>query len=156
MASSMDTQLTSSMQDYLEAILVLVRDKGAARVRDIASRLGVRSSTVSNALHSMSKRGLVHYEPYELVTLTDKGRDIAGRVQRRHQALREFFMEVLGLDAERANTNACRIEHEIDDVALRKLGYLAEFIEESGRFDSGKWRADFASFCERREREASR
>jgi len=142
------------MQDYLEAILVLVGEKGAARVRDIASRLGVRSSTVSNALHSMAKRGLVHYKPYELVTLTDKGRDIADRVQRRHDALRKFFVEVLGLEADRANTNACRIEHEIDDVVLRKLGYLAEFIERSGHFDSEQWHVDFARFCKRREREA--
>ena len=72
--------LSRSLEDYLETILLLVRRKRVARVRDIAKRLNVGMPAVTAALKALSKRKLVNYDPYQVVTLTD-------RQQRRGQCL---------------------------------------------------------------------
>ena len=114
-------KLTSSKEDYLEAIWALESEDGVARVRDIAARLDVGKSAVTAALKSLAKRDLVNYAPYEFITLTDRGRELAKEVDRRHQVLRRFLMEVLGLEAEVAEANACRMEHVVDNVVLERL-----------------------------------
>ena len=139
--------LTPSMEDYLETIQGLICAKGAARGRDIAAKLGVRSSSVSNALHAMAERGLVNYAPYELVTLTDAGERIAAEIRRKHAALSSFFTDVLGLDEQIAERNACRIEHDIDDGALERLACLVEFISSRADTTSELWLRDFRAFC---------
>jgi DtxR family Mn-dependent transcriptional regulator len=125
-------KLTSSKEDYLEAILSLIGEKGFARVRDIADHLGVGRSAVSNALHTLSRHELVVYEPYKLVTLTDKGSRAAQAVQQRHDVLKCFITDVLGMDADAADQAACCIEHNIDPAVLEGVGDLTAFFAASG------------------------
>ena len=121
-------RLTGSQEDYLEAVLVLVRKGRVARVRDIARALGVGMPSVTTALKSLARRGLVNYDPYQFITLTDAGRDLAEEVSQRHNVLRRFLIEVLGLDPESAEANACRMEHAVDRRLLERLMDFAEFI----------------------------
>ena len=138
-------KLTRSQEDYLEAIFALTRQSGAARVRDIAKRLTVTKSAVSAALKSLAKRGLVNYDPYELVTLTERGRVAASRVDWRHRTLKRFLVEVLGIDDERADTNACRMEHAMDDPVLQRLGRMTEFTQhQAGR--RSDWLTEYERF----------
>ena len=132
------------MQDYLEAIFALIGEKGAARVRDIAIRLGVRRSAVSNALHCLAEHGLINYKPYQLVSLTDGGREIGAEVRRRHAALQRFFMVVLGVDSETADENACRIEHHIDEAVLRRLACLTDLVAKRPRGSGADWLSEYA------------
>ncbi len=121
------------MEDYLETILLLVRRDRVARVRDIAGHMGVAMSSVTAALKSLSERKLVNYDPYEVITLTAKGRTYARGVYRRHEVLRAFLSDVLGMDADGAEANACRMEHAMDDKALAKLGRFAKFLRSCPR-----------------------
>jgi len=123
--------LTASQEDYLETILGLIRQTGNARVRDIAKWLGVAKSSVTVALRGLAKRALVNYEPYQLVTLTDRGQVLAERIRRRHNALSGFFTNVLDVDGEIAEANACRIEHAVGDGVMRRLSCFVEFMSES-------------------------
>ena len=123
-------QLSASLEDYLETIYHIVQDKQAARAKDIVERMGVHNSSVTQALRSLSDKGLVNYAPYDLVTLTDEGLGVAQDVVDRHRALRSFLMEVLGLDEQRAEADACRMEHDISDEALDRLRRLMEFRRE--------------------------
>ena len=68
-----EERLSASLEDYLEAIFHVVEAKQASRAKDIADRLNVNSSSVTSALHALKERGLVNYEPYDLVTLTPEG-----------------------------------------------------------------------------------
>lgn len=135
-------KLTGSLEDYLEAILLLVRQGQVARVRDIAKRLGVGMPSVTAALKTLTKRGLVNYDPYQVVTLTDRGRQAAEGVRGRHQVLRRFLTEVLALDEPAAEANACRIEHAVDDRALGRLSEFVEFVQRCRR-DGNDWLAPF-------------
>ncbi len=146
MMMSMQEKLTSSLEDYLEAILYLVRRKQVARVRDIADRVGVGMPSVSTALKSLAKRGLVNYDPYEAVTLTTRGREVAEGVSQRHHLLRRFLTDVLGLDSETADANACRMEHAVDDALLDRLMHFSVFIRTCPR--AGRpWIENFMHTC---------
>ena len=113
--------VSATMENYLEAIYKLKQSKGAARVKDIAGETGVAVSTVSGALRSLSSQGLVNYQPYEWVTLTEPGEEIARRVDRRHRLISRFFTEVLGVDVEIAREDACRMEHGISPETVERL-----------------------------------
>jgi len=123
--------VSTSTEDYLEAILGLVAEKGAARVRDIAAALSVHKSTVSSALKGLAEKGLVHYSPYETATLTGLGEEIAQDVRRRHEVLGRFLTEILGIGDETAQANACRMEHILDADVLDQLSLLVDFGREN-------------------------
>ncbi|HOR98434.1 MAG TPA: metal-dependent transcriptional regulator, partial [Kiritimatiellia bacterium] len=89
---AMTEALSISIEDYLEAIFYLVRENTVARSKDIAERLKVNRSSVTGMLQALRDRGLVNYERYGFVTLTDEGKKVASRVVRRHEALRDFMV----------------------------------------------------------------
>jgi DtxR family Mn-dependent transcriptional regulator len=132
-------KLTASQEDYLEAILLLVREGRVARVRDIAAHVGVGKPSVTAALKTLAKRDLVNYDPYQYITLTDAGRMAAERVERRHHVLKDFLTEILGIDAATAEENACRMEHAVDQQVMRRLKAFAEFAQSCPQFDRAQW-----------------
>ena len=138
--------LSSTQEDYLEAISRLVALKGAARVRDISSALSVHKSTVTAALRGLSGKKLVNYTPYEVVTLTKRGEKRAHVVERRHRIISRFLTEVLGVEKGQADENACRMEHAIDADVLEGLLSFMTFIEMCPR-EEVKWREGEAQFC---------
>ena len=139
-------KLSPSLEDYLEAVLILVRRGRVARVRDIAAHLGVGKSSVTGAAKTLAKRGLVNYEPYQFITLTDRGRELAEEVSARHVLLREFLSDVLGLDEEAAEANACRMEHAVDAELLEQLGKFSVFVRSCPRAGES-WVRSFVERC---------
>lgn len=125
----MSTNLSASLEDYIEAIYHLVSSRESARVTDIAKRLSVRNASVTGALHSLAERGLVNYSPYDEVTLTARGRKAARDVVYRHQTLRDFMLRVLSIDEQEADDAACRMEHAVPAHVLQRLADFAEFVE---------------------------
>ena len=146
MQKEADTTLSPSLEDYLEAILLAVRKSRVARVRDIAKRLNVGMSAVTAALKALAKQELINYEPYQFITLTDRGREVANEISSRHRVLREFFTDVLGLDDETAEANACRMEHAADEALLDRLGLFAEFVNHCPRAGDD-WVKAFQRYC---------
>jgi len=114
-------ELSSSLEDYLEAILVLAREKKVARVRDIAARLGVAMSSVDGALRRLADENLVRHERYEFVELTDKGIALARKIFDRHNLLTHLLHDILGVDAETAEKDACAIEHHVSQKTIQSI-----------------------------------
>lgn len=121
-------QLSSSLEDYLEAIFIIKQKHGIVRSTAVATRLGVARSSVTVALKALAAKGLVIYEPYKPIRLTDTGKDIGKKVVHRHIILKDFFQNVLGLSTEKANEIACRAEHAIDDDTVMQLGRFILFL----------------------------
>ena len=113
--------LTASMEDYLEAILRLADSRRVVRVRDVARAVGVSAPSATGAIKTLQRHGLVSHERYEDVVLTREGKAIAETVDQRHRELRAFFEEVLLLDAEVAEEEACLLEHAISPSTLDRL-----------------------------------
>ncbi len=145
MQSKKTEHVSAKLEDYLEAILSLSQERGAARVRDIAERVGVHKSTVTAALKALGAQGLVNYAPYELVTLTAEGARVASDVTRRHSIIRHFLEDVLQVEHTVAEETACRMEHVMDELVLQRLGLFAEFMSASPAIKSD-WEKRFTAF----------
>lgn len=118
--------LSESMEDYLETIYHLIEERQVARAKDISSRMGVNGSSVTGALRGLSERHLVHYQPYDFVTLTEEGKRIAERVVHRHEALKEFLKGSLGCSEAESDLAACRLEHAFpEDLMDRFMEFVA-------------------------------
>jgi DtxR family Mn-dependent transcriptional regulator len=118
---TMENTLTASLEDYLEAIFHITAEKQAARPKDIAQRLNVKNASVTGALRALADRGLINYAPYDIVTLTQTGREAAEGVVGKHEALRDFFVNILRVDEKTADDAACRMEHSMSDVIFNRL-----------------------------------
>ena len=126
-----DEALSASQENYLEAIFHIVAEKRAAKPRDIARFLDVGNSSVTGALRALAEKGLIHYAPFEVITLTSRGKKVARDVVRRHRALHEFLSQVLGIADAEANEAACRMEHAISPEILERFTRLLEFLEKN-------------------------
>ncbi|MCR5094265.1 MAG: metal-dependent transcriptional regulator [Lachnospiraceae bacterium] len=102
-----------SGEDYLETILLLKRRKGSVRSVDIANELGYSRPSVSRAVGILKKDGSILMADNGEIELTQKGQALAEAVYEKHTSLTEFLMKTAGVDAETAETDACRIEHII-------------------------------------------
>ena len=139
-------ELTESAQSYLEVIFDLEITQKVARAKDIAERLGVQRGSVSGALKSLEEKGLINYQPYSFITLTEIGREIAAEIVHRHAVLKDFLLNVLQIDEETADATACRMEHVIDKKTVERLVCFIEYINTCPR--AGKeWLESFINFC---------
>jgi DtxR family Mn-dependent transcriptional regulator len=145
---STPVSLSASLEDYIEAISHIVDEKMVARGKDIASRLKVSRASVTEALRALSKKGLVNYEPYEVITLTETGKIAAEDVIRRHEALKDFFIKVLSIDDKIAEESACRIEHAAPPEVIDRLIRFVKFIEICPRGGSELIKG-FSEYCEK-------
>ncbi|MCA1927189.1 MAG: metal-dependent transcriptional regulator [Calditerrivibrio sp.] len=124
-------ELTKSLEDYLETILILENKEGGARVTSIAKRLNVKKPAVTSALRMLSDKKFVIYTPYKVVKLTDEGRKLAESVLKRHQVITKFFVELLNIPENVAENDACKIEHVISEYTFNRLSCFLKFIMES-------------------------
>ena len=115
----MRDELTSSLEDYLETIYLIISEKEVVRPKDIAKRLNVSNASVTGALKTLSDKGMINYAPYDAITLTNEGRMAAMDVLRRHELLHDFFTNVLGVSKEEADKAACAMEHGISPEVNR-------------------------------------
>ena len=127
--SMAEKPLTSVMEDYLEAIFDLDQEKKFIRVKDIAKRMDVKMPTVSSMLKTLNGRGLVNYEKYEYVELTKDGEDVGKEMRRRHEVLLKFLTEILEIEFDIANAEACKMEHTLSSATLDRLTGFVEFIQ---------------------------
>lgn len=138
-------ELSSTLEDYLEAILLIEERKRFARVRDISRALTVAKSAVTAALRSLSQKQLVNYSPYEPVTLTPEGMQKARKIATCHRVVKDFLQDVLGLEAERAETMACEMEHGLDEEGLERLVCFLAFIKQYAP-QGARWLDEFRRF----------
>ena len=120
---------SQSAEDYLERILELVQETGQARVVDIANSLNVRQASVTNMVKKLCDLGYVDHEKYKRgLVLTKKGREVALKIQRRHETLSSFF-SILELDEETQKRDIEGIEHHLSQGTVKALDDLVLFFE---------------------------
>jgi DtxR family transcriptional regulator, Mn-dependent transcriptional regulator len=114
-------------QEYIELIHSLQKKNPVARIKDIARLRQVASPTVTVAVDRLKKSGLVEHEKSGYVVLTDEGKALAGRLERRHQLIQEFLHAVLGVEHNVAEEDACSIEHLLNKQSVDGLERFLEF-----------------------------
>lgn len=123
-------EITKREEEYLETMYLLHKNKGIIRVKDIAKALRVKPPSVVDALKKLSEKGLIEYEKYDRILLTEKGRKIAEETYVKHRLLTEFFIDLLGIPPEIAERDACQFEHYVHDITVQRIREFAEFIQE--------------------------
>lgn len=149
MSAAKVNQLSASMEDYLETIFHLSASGTVARSKDIAEQLAVSCASVTGALRVLAEKDLIHYKPYGVVTLTEKGLVEANQIVRRHSVLEAFFTDILGLDADTAKQSACQAEHALGQRVVGRLRYYLEFVGQWNGTSSDMSEA-FKEYCRRR------
>ena len=114
---------TSTVEDYLKHILLAEQDAPGERVGtgQIAARLALSPGTVTAMLKALADGGLLDYEPYGGVRLTQAGHQLATHVLRRHRLLELFLVEVLGLDWSEVHAEAEQLEHAVSDRLIARM-----------------------------------
>lgn len=124
-----EEKTTRRNEDLLEVIYEISSEKGYAKSRDIAAALNITPATVTDGFKRLQDAGLVNYEPYGGVTLTEEGRSIAERTRNSHAVLRDL-LGLVGVDPDIADTDACIMEHGLSPESYSKLLRLVTFINE--------------------------
>ncbi len=124
-------ELSASLEDYIETIYHIVEEKQVARAKNIADHLGVSRASVTEALRTLSSKGLINYAPYEVITMTSAGRIVAEDVIFRHTTLKKFFTEILTIDEETAEDGACKIEHAAPPQVINRMIDFMKFVNSS-------------------------
>jgi len=113
--------LTQSLEDYLEAITILEKEQGNARIRDIGRLLKVKNPSVVSAINILADSGYVSHEKYSYVELTRKGKKAAEKIHRKHRIIVKFLRDILKVPADTARNDACRIEHVISEETYGRI-----------------------------------
>ena len=113
-------RIHESAENYIETIYMLRRQQGDVRSIDIAMELGFSKPSVSVAMKNLRENGYIEVDSMGFITLTEKGLEIAERMYERHTLLTEFLVG-LGVDAETAAEDACRIEHVISEASFEAI-----------------------------------
>ena len=147
----MEGELSSTLEDYLETIYRIEREKRVARPRDICEAQSVAASTVTAALQSLADKGLINYKPYELITLTGEGKARAEGLVIRHRIIRDFLQNILDLNPDRADATACGMEHAVDPEALERFICFLAFMRRHSA-EGARCLEDFRKFVKERDK----
>lgn len=116
-----DESLTGPVEDYLKAIYELGRGNVSVATNDIAQRLDLTPASVSGMVRRLADQGLVAYERYRGVTLTDSGRRAALRTLRRHRVIEAYLSGALDYPWDRVHAEAERLEHAASDELVDRM-----------------------------------
>lgn len=119
--------LSSGLEDYLEAIYIAYLDDTALKGAELARKLNISRASVSEALSKLAAKKYIDYSSYGLINLTEGGIREAAKIYRKHNLLRDFFEQILGVEKKVAEDNACRIEHIISQEILEQISLFMEF-----------------------------
>lgn len=124
-----ESNLSKSLEDYLEVIFVIGRVKGAVRSIEVAEFLHYSKPSVSHAVKLLKKENYLTVDREGFLNLTDRGKIIAGKVYERHRVLTHFLISI-GVKEKQAEQDACKIEHIISEESFSRLkSFLTEHLK---------------------------
>lgn len=118
--------ITSSLEDYLELIHNKISQNKEIKAIDIAHEFNISRSSVSEALIRLADMDFIIYEGRRGIKITQKGIEQAKKTVKKHEILSRFFVEILDVNKNLADKNACKIEHVIDDELIEKMSLYLE------------------------------
>lgn len=113
--------MSTSTEEYLEALYTLTQDDKTAGTSEISRHLGVAPASVTEMLKKLADGGYINYSPYQGVTLTHKGFEQAEKMARKHRLLERFLHDVLRIGNDKVHKEACEMEHALSDTTERAM-----------------------------------
>jgi Mn-dependent DtxR family transcriptional regulator len=109
-----------SGEDYLEAVMMIHKEKGKVRSSDLVKKMGFSKPSISNAVALLEKDGYLIMNDDKTLELTQKGKDVADKMFERHSFFVKW-LESLGVLPEVAEEEGCAIEHNVSDDTFNKI-----------------------------------
>mgnify|MGYP000912732747 CR=1 FL=1 len=120
------SQVTDSVENYLESIYVLRKKSDCVRSIDIVRFLGFSKPSVSVAMRKLRESGHIKVSDKGCITLLPKGEVIAEETYKRHVLMRSFLIHI-GVSSDTADEDACKMEHDLSDESFLAI---CGFIED--------------------------
>jgi DtxR family Mn-dependent transcriptional regulator len=133
-----------TIEEYVEVIYLLEEEEGRAQTGRIASEMRVRPSSATEMLQKLQEEGLLRYETYSGANLTPAGQRLARDLRRSHGVIADF-LEIIGVDKDVADADACQMEHHVSRESVEQLQKFVKFAE--GTISDPEWRENFRKFC---------
>ena len=116
---------SSTVENYLKAIYLgvssVTQPNGLLPMGQLAAALGVAPGTATTMVKTLAESGLVRYEPYAGVTLTNAGQKLAALVVRRHRVIELFLVQVMGYRWDEVHEEAEQLEHAVSDRLIDRM-----------------------------------
>lgn len=119
--------IRESAQDYLEAILVLIKTNGSVKSIEVANHMNVTKQSVHRAIKNLKEEDYISVDAKGNITFNEKGKKIAEEVYEKHQVLSKFFMS-LDVPEDIAYSDACKIEHDISKESFEAIKRMVDKI----------------------------
>jgi DtxR family Mn-dependent transcriptional regulator len=121
-------EISHSVAHHLAAIHELMRDQGYARVSDVARALSITRGSASLTLKALKEKGLVVEDHNKFLKLSDGGAEIVDGVLGNRAIVRKFLKDVLQLEEQRAEIDACKVEHLLSPQTGVQLLHFVRFL----------------------------
>ena len=113
--------ISKSLEEYIKTMYVLKKQNGNVRVTDVADKMGCSKASVNKALNNLKDNELVKYETYGTIEITSKGEDLAQKIIESYDIIYVFLKDVLGMESEKAKTEAENMKSAMSDETINKL-----------------------------------
>ena len=113
--------ISKSLEEYIKNMYVLKKQNGNVRVTDVAEKMDCSKASVNKALNNLRDNGLVNYETYGTIEITDAGEDLAQKILESYDIVFVFLKDVLGMEAEVAEKEAENMKSSMSDETINKL-----------------------------------
>ena len=113
--------VSKALEEYLKTMYVLKKQNGNIRVTDIANKMNCTKSSVNKAIYNLKDNGLLNYESYGTIEITQEGEDLAKKVLEAYDIVYLFLKDVLDIEEEKAEKEAEKIKVAITDETINKL-----------------------------------
>ena len=118
-----------TIEDYVELVYDVQKGKKRVHTNDIASALSINPASVTEIFQKLSSEGYVSYKKYIGIKLTDKGKNVALKIKKKHNTLTEFLM-LLGIDKNIAEKDACEMEHILHPITMDTVIKFVEVVKQ--------------------------
>lgn len=127
-----DNGTQKTTEDYLEAILQVFKKQGYVRSVDVAEQLGVAKPSVTYTTKRLREKGYITSDHAGMLVLTESGKKIAEKTLERHLVLTDL-LERIGVGHEKAQADACKLEHDLSEESYRAIKKLVRQMEKQDK-----------------------
>lgn len=120
--------ISKSLEEYLKTMYVLKQKNGNIRVTDIAEQMNCSKPSVNKAINNLKEKGLLNYETYGTIEMTEQGENLAKKVLETYDIVFLFLKDVLGMESEKAEQEAENMKLSMSDETINSLARYVHHV----------------------------
>lgn len=122
--------ISRALEEYLKTIYIIKKQNDGVRITDIANKMHCTKPSVNKAVNNLKNNGLLNYETYGTIELTEEGENLAKKIIETYDIVNVFLKDVLNLDSEKAEKEAENLKSVMSDYTINKLArYVHRVLE---------------------------